>query len=367
MKATVSQTSVLVHGERFHEVEALINAHSGDFPCIRFITSKDLKSLERTLSAQRIDALVVVSPSGGYPEYLDENARRYPSLPILVLGAEAPCSARLCSTVTATPSRAPGTVAAFLREDVLGVARGSFRGVALASVLQVLHAEHRTCTLNAQLGFRTGKLVLRNGALVHAEYRGLSPRDAALELLSWGQTDVTFSPAPPLSGATTWEPLDFLLLEAARLQDERTESGQEHKTSPPTSPPPSWNHPELSSLSTEALLEDIRRIPGACTVELLDVEKEELLARKVEEGEKTIPTGYLFSLAQTAQAMARGLEAHDRVDELVLTFSSRLQVFRPLHTAANLILCVTFNPSEITLGLAKMKLSQVLEAFFLAA
>lgn len=361
----MSQTLVLVHGEQPREVDALVSIHAAEFPRIKFVTSTTLKSLERALSSQRIDAILFVSSSGTYPSYLEENARRFPAIPFLLLGGNVSDSTPLSSVPNLTFSAKQEAVSTFLREDVLGAARGSFRGVALASVLQVLHAECKTCTLNAQLGFRTGKLVLRNGALVHAEYRDLLPSEAALELLSWEQTDVAFSPAPPPSKATIWEPLDFLLLEAARLVDERAQTGQERKTPHPTLPSLDWHYPELSLLSLDALLENIRNIPGTRIVELLDIEREELLARKVEEGETPIPTGYLVSLAQTTQAMARGLEIHDRVDEVVVAFSSRLRVFRPLHTVANIVLCVTFNPKEITLGLAKTKLSQVLEAFVL--
>lgn len=63
---------------------------------------------------------------------------------------------------------------------------------------------------------------MRNGSLVHAALRKFAPaRDAALELLSWTDADVVFDRLPAGVTQSIDEPLDFMVIEAARVRDEK--------------------------------------------------------------------------------------------------------------------------------------------------
>lgn len=75
-------------------------------------------------------------------------------------------------------------------DRLLRRSRQSFvRGIGLASLLQVIHLERKTCTLTVTGGASRGRLGLRLGQLVHAKARTgeelLAGREAFFAILGW--------------------------------------------------------------------------------------------------------------------------------------------------------------------------------------
>ena len=294
-----------------------------------------------------------------------EVARKYPATAVLVLGGEAPrASIARPAAMLSLDANDHEAVLSFLREDVLNAARGSLIGVALASVLQVLHFEGRTCTLRVRSLRRTGLLVMRNGALVHAEYRDLPPQHAALELLSWSNADVVFAPAPSMSAPSITASLDYLLLEAARLHDEKSQQPRSGESIlPPLSAVSTsdWRLPALLRGDAGAMLDQIIAIAGARLVELVDTENNLLLARRSAEGEAIIAPDRVSSIARAVFELSSDQDMSDWMEEIVLHFSTRFTIIRPLRVAPNLVLCASFLHKWITLGLAKTMVAQAVD------
>jgi pSer/pThr/pTyr-binding forkhead associated (FHA) protein len=106
---------------------------------------------------------------------------------------------------------------------------GSLQDIPLADVLQWLATSRKTGMLKVH-GNRDGALHLRNGQVYYANIEGsegLDPAKALLRMLVW--TDGTFE----LDSASTEEvpteistPLEHLLMEAARIQDELAHLGE---------------------------------------------------------------------------------------------------------------------------------------------
>ena len=59
------------------------------------------------------------------------------------------------------------------------------RGISLASLLQVIQMERKTCTLSVSGGGSYGQLGLRDGELVHAQVGRTTGREALFAILGW--------------------------------------------------------------------------------------------------------------------------------------------------------------------------------------
>ena len=100
-------------------------------------------------------------------------------------------------------------------------AKGHIEGIHLASLLQVLNWERKNCLVRVISLGRTGYLHFQRGFLIHAECAGLIGEAVALEIMSWGETQLDFLPFHPTE-RTIHRPLDEILMMAAQFQDEET-------------------------------------------------------------------------------------------------------------------------------------------------
>lgn len=112
---------------------------------------------------------------------------------------------------------------------------GRIRDIDLLDYLQLVSNTHKTKIVQLSNRLAVGRLVFENGQLVHAQQGSLEGLPAFYEIVSWSGgalTDIPFE--APLSRTVT-ENTAFLLMEAARMRDER-----EHRTQgqPTTSAPP---------------------------------------------------------------------------------------------------------------------------------
>ncbi|MFO0559863.1 MAG: DUF4388 domain-containing protein [Polyangiales bacterium] len=357
---------VVVFGANEAKASELARSWADAVPALEFTAVTNGRDMLNALAKRATAALVVTADAiAEHSGSVAEVARKYPATAVLVLGGDAPrTSIARPAAMLSLDASDHEAVLSFLREDVLNATRGSLSGVALASVLQVLHFEGRTCTLRVRSLRRTGVLVMRNGALVHAEYRDLSPQQAALELLSWSNADVVFAPAPSVSTPSITASLDFLLLEAARLHDERSsQPSRSESILPPLSAVSTsdWRLPALMRGDAGPMLEEIIKLPGARVAELVDTENNLLLARRAAEGEALIAPDRVASIARAVLELSIDQDMSDWMEEIVLNFSTRFTIIRPLRVAPNLVLCVSFLHKVITLGLAKTVVAQAID------
>jgi CheY-like chemotaxis protein len=114
-----------------------------------------------------------------------------------------------------------------------GAMRGRVENISLASFVQLIELEQKTCLLHVKSAGRRGELFFEQGALVEAKLESVNGRNAALEILSWEKAniDILRLSAPP--PRTIEESSAFLLMEAARIKDERLAAAT--KRSPPKS------------------------------------------------------------------------------------------------------------------------------------
>jgi len=101
--------------------------------------------------------------------------------------------------------------------------KGHVSGISLSSFLQLLELDKKTCTITAKAGVRTGLLFFQNGELINAYTEPLEGLDAAFEIISWEQAEIEIYNFCQNRKRTIDAPMGFILIEGARLSDERAE------------------------------------------------------------------------------------------------------------------------------------------------
>ncbi len=102
---------------------------------------------------------------------------------------------------------------------------GSYlRGITLPAFLQLLEMERKTCTLRIRSKGRVGFLCLRDGQLLEADNGHGRGDEAALDIISWDETEIEISSVCKIKEARIKASLGYLLMEAFRLKDERERS-----------------------------------------------------------------------------------------------------------------------------------------------
>jgi len=140
-------------------------------------------------------------------------------------------------------------------------AGGRIGGVSLASFLQMLEQESKTCTLVVEVEDREGRLFFVEGTLIDAECDGLVGQDAVYQLLTWENPSFRVTePEDRLQRITL--PLAHILLQAATMQDEAQEADEQPKVRSPRVASGPFNSPAVRNNPTlRRLLETIISIP----------------------------------------------------------------------------------------------------------
>ncbi len=105
--------------------------------------------------------------------------------------------------------------------DVLEiVAAGQIHGISLASFLQLVDIEQKTCTLKIRSGRKKGLVCCRNGEVVAAETGGMKGKEALYKIMFWDQAIIEITEACLLSERNIDIPLMYLLMESHQFHDE---------------------------------------------------------------------------------------------------------------------------------------------------
>lgn len=113
---------------------------------------------------------------------------------------------------------------------------GQIEGIALASVVQLIEAERRSCTVVVASGRRKGRLYFESGTLINAfsDDFGSEGEAAAYDILGWPTTTLTFEPLPDDVRRLVHTPMRLMLLEVAVVQDQLREDAE--RAIPPVPP-----------------------------------------------------------------------------------------------------------------------------------
>lgn len=224
--------------------------------------------------------------------------------------------------------------------------KGRVENLTLASFLQLLEMERKTCSLAVSSNGYRGLLYLRDGHLVGAETAGLKGQPAALEIVTWENADIEISehvpPVEPEIDAT----LRFLLMEGMRLKDEREESGALVPPPPAPAPPPVVA-PRRSALDLGMAFGEIMKrgqsIKGSQGLLLVDTDGGEVLgaagaAEGVDLGSTMALPGAQFLRQERRVAENLGLD--DPLQDVIVTTAERYYLIRVVGEGEHFLLLV---------------------------
>ena len=203
--------------------EALADKRRG----LQVVTAANGREAIESLQTEKIHLVVsdLRMPEVDGFELLAHLRRHHPSLPVILMTAlgTAETSARLGDEEALECLSKPFDVEV-LRQKIFAMLaqriHGRVENISLASFLQLLEIERKTCTLSITSGDRHGQLYFRSGKLLDAATGDLQGTEAALEIVVWEHTDIEISDVCPVNSPPLPGGLAFLLMEAMRIQDE---------------------------------------------------------------------------------------------------------------------------------------------------
>lgn len=242
--------------------------------------------------------------------------------------------------------------------------KGRVENLTLASFLQLLEMERKTCSLAVSSNGYRGLLYLREGHLVGAETAGLKGQAAALEIVTWENADIEISehvpPVEPEIDAT----LRFLLMEGMRLKDEREEAGALVPPPPPPAPaPPPVVAQRRSALDLGIAFGEIMKrgqaIKGSQGLLLVDTDGGEVLgAAGAAEG---VDLGSTMALPaaqflRQERRVAENLGLDDPLQDVIVTTAERYYLIRVVGETGEHFLLLVLDRHKANLAKAQLDL-----------
>lgn len=366
--------------------EALADRRRG----VKVATATNGKEAVAVLESEKVDLVVTdlrMPEMDGF-ELLAYLRRDFPQLPVVLMTAFGTAEAgRLGSTGSLELLEKPFDVGA-LKERVSAMlaqrVRGRMENISLASFLQLLEIERKTCTLHISTAGREGRLYFRGGQLVGADTEGFSGQEAALEIVTWEHADVEISDVCEIQGPEIEGGLRFLLMEGMRLKDEQerdeprplgigqeTDAAIEALLSPGAAggaarreedDPAAGPAGMLARAETiREALERGRAIEGSLATLIVETATGELVAAAI--GSKGIDlevaAAATAEFARQKPNVERTLGVKDAVEQVLLTSTRRYYLLKPVGSGESWFLLLVLDRSRADLEAAEAEVAAI--------
>jgi len=248
--------------------------------------------------------------------------------------------------------------------------RGHVQNVSLASFLQLMEMERKTCNLTIRSDDKVGVLVVRKGQLIDAHSGELSGEAAAISIIAWPNSSIMISRHGEFGPPVIQKSLGFIVMEAMRVQDEaarNTPQPGDGNGSTFPGPRTSWQPsfaPAESGLppANGSYLPATREFglpSGASAIALVETASGAVLQFAAREG---CPVA---ELARTAALVVRYqlntltlCGENEGIEELVLSTSTYCDVIRPIGNGQAQFALLVFAPDETNLVMARIELER---------
>jgi DNA-binding response OmpR family regulator len=254
-----------------------------------------------------------------------------------------------------------------ISESLTASMRGHVNNVGLASFLQLIELEQKTCTLEVRHQQRRGTLYLRKGELIDARTDELRGEAAAYAIVDWLTVDLTIEGSCNTAERTIWKPAHFVLMEAMRLRDEATRARGPTPCEKPSRPAQdpfaeksTSEHMMLPTATpTKRSFGRLQAPAAALVLAVIDLETGSVIAS---EGGAHMEIG---ELARSAHAIVRqesttlklASSSGEPIEELVVVTSSRGELIRPMPGENQLVLLVV-DLNQTNLVMARHELAR---------
>ncbi len=193
----------------------------------RLFLAGDGREALQILGGEKIDLLVTdlkLPVMDGF-QLLAHVSRSYPTLPVIVMTAFGTPEieehlSRYSSLHYLEKPLDIDLLAETIDRALTATGRSYIKGISLATFLQLIHMEKKTCTLKVRSRGRTGYLYLRGGELIDADTKNRTGRQAALQIVAWDDAEIEMDDICRRQTKRVEASLEFILMEAFRRKDE---------------------------------------------------------------------------------------------------------------------------------------------------
>ena len=224
---------------------------------------------------------------------------------------------------------------------------GRITGITLFGLLQLLEVERKSGLVLVEASGREGRLYFDEGTFVHAHTRVLDGLEAAYEILGWPDPAVEIFYKRRARQRTVREPLQHVLMEAARLLDESARSTVEMERAVPTAP-------RVDS-DADGILADVLKIEGAIGAALVHATSGAVLGQ--------VAVGRGLDMTQAAKIaqdlMQAAFRLRDGVEDIMITVDTQYHVMRVLGPGEEIFVHLILDRERSSLGMARHQLAKL--------
>jgi len=228
---------------------------------------------------------------------------------------------------------------------------GRISGITLFGFLQLLEVERKSGLVVVAASDHEGRLYFDDGQLVHAHTGHLEGLAAAYEVLSWPEPAVEIFYKRRARDRTVDAPLQHVLMEAARLLDERGRGTGEPMPAP--APEPSRRGAGLDVRAVR-ILDEARKIDGALGAAVVDATTGVVLAQVGDESPAMAKELALAALRGTHPG-----QVDDQIEDIMLTLGKQYHVIRFLDGGHERFVHLVLDRERGSLGLARHQLAKL--------
>ncbi len=224
---------------------------------------------------------------------------------------------------------------------------GRITGITLFGLLQLLEVERKSGLVVVKAAQREGRLYFDEGAFVHAHTRHLDGLEATYEILGWPDPTVEIFYKRRARERTVREPLQHVLMEAARLLDEsaRSRGGEERAV----------QTQRKEDVHADEILADVLKIDGAIGAALVDATSGAVL------GHVAVGRGLdMERAARIAQDLVQAaFRLRDGIEDIMITVDKQYHVIRVLGAGEDTFVHLVLDRERASLGLARQQLAKL--------
>jgi CheY-like chemotaxis protein len=234
---------------------------------------------------------------------------------------------------------------------------GRIAGITLFGFLQLLEVERKTGLVVVQASGEEGRLYFDGGQLIHGETRRRRGLAAVYEIVSWPDPKLELFYKRAAREHTIAEPLQHVLMEAARLEDERGAGAAAAPATPQPRPAP---EPEGKTRpDVQAALREAMQIAGAVAVVLVDGASGMTLGTAGGGARLNVELAGAGA-ADFLRAKRRVIDAlglQDTIEDVMVTLGTQYHLTRFLGPTSDVFLYLVLDREAANLGMARHTLA----------
>jgi YesN/AraC family two-component response regulator len=203
----------------------VLKPHSADF---KISTANNGKEAIDIIIADKIDLVItdIQMPEMDGLQLLSYISSNHPEIPVFVMTAfETP---EIKSKINAIGSSQyfekplnMDTLTDCILEEINAGAEGKISGISLASFMQLVEMEKKTCTLTITFRNKQGHMYFKKGELISAVTGDLKNEKAAYEMISWDKAAIDIIEVCKKNIKEIKLPLINILMEGLKTKDEK--------------------------------------------------------------------------------------------------------------------------------------------------